>query len=48
MRARARLPGVDLRVADAQTFSIGPKTIDLIVLHTVLSSILSDRWFGPL
>jgi SAM-dependent methyltransferase len=43
IRAQARLPGVDLRVADARMFGTGPTTIDLIVLHTVFSSILDDR-----
>ncbi|WP_191057631.1 class I SAM-dependent methyltransferase [Geminicoccus harenae] len=42
-RAQARLPGVDLQVADARKFSTGPGTMDLVLLHTVFSSILDDQ-----
>jgi SAM-dependent methyltransferase len=41
-RASADLPGVDIRVADARTFSLGPDSLDLVWLQTVLSSIRDD------
>jgi SAM-dependent methyltransferase len=40
--ARKRLPRVDFRVADARTFSLGECSVDLILVHTVFSSILDD------
>jgi SAM-dependent methyltransferase len=39
---REQLPSVDLRVADARTFSLGQRSVDLILVHTVFSSILDD------
>lgn len=40
--ARRRLPGCRLFPADAGVFSLGPGSVDLILLHTVISSVREE------
>jgi SAM-dependent methyltransferase len=41
-RANRRLPGADMRVADARDLPFGPGRFDIVILNVVLSSVL-DR-----
>src|SRR5829696_8781102 len=41
--ARERLPGVDVRVADARALPYPPQSMDVVVMSTVLSSILDSE-----
>lgn len=40
--ARARWPMLDWRVADAREFNLGPNSVDLAFLFTIMSSVLDE------